>query len=63
MWNDDANVINVVSVCKLFEKIDIRDNKWISYTPYLRSFNRLFGMELKYNEKNTYRDYDSRLLI
>ena len=60
IWNDGANVINIASIddCKLFEKIDIRENKWDVYiSDANNAFDNLFATQIDIN------DWNSRLLI
>ena len=50
IWNDDdnPNIINIASVyqCKIFERIDIRENKWNEYKLNSKSFDDLFGANI-----------------
>ena len=48
IWNDDANILIIGSFyeCKLFERIDIRENKWVNYMINGKTFNKLFGVDI-----------------
>ena len=55
IWNDNnPNILNIASVGKLVERIDIRENKWHSYKPHNKRFDKLFERRF-YNDD--YRDY------
>ena len=59
IWNDDVNIIHIASTikCKIFERLDIRENKWRSYiTKDNNNFDNIFGVTV-------YDDNSSRLLI
>ena len=49
IWNYDANTLIVGSVydCKLFERFDIRENKWYEYKINGKTFNDLFGVDIE----------------
>ena len=51
IWNDKPNIINIASIkdCKLFEKIDIRENKWNinrDLTNDTKCIDKLFGINI-----------------
>ena len=46
IWNDKANIIIIGSTdCRLFERIDIRENKWTDYIINDKTFDKLFGTD------------------
>eukprot|EP01084_Bolivina_argentea_P166427 288921_1 len=49
IWSSNVNVINVASVkCKVFERLDLRENKWHVYVGNdSTSFNDFFGASIK----------------
>ena len=58
IFSDNQNIIHIASVsdCKLFEKIDIRENKWNIYINN-QSFDDIFALKIQQN------DYHARLLL
>ena len=60
IWSDQPYIINIASSykCNVFEKLDIRQNKWIGYLPNNhKSLNDIFGI------KNNFTQMHSRLLM
>ena len=54
IWNDfnNPNIINIASIqnCKLFERNDIRENKWNYFIKNSNDFNNLFGIQIRKND-------------
>ena len=53
IWKDNPNVIHIASSedCKYFEKLDIRQNKWMDYIKN-ESFDSTFGTEININSSS-----------
>ena len=54
IWTENNNIINIASSwCKLFEKIDFRENKWNVYIGNDdSSFDNIFGKTIKERSNN-----------
>ena len=52
IWNENENIVHIASTVKskYFEKIDIRENKWLDYIKD-DDFDKLFGRKINSNEQ------------
>ena len=54
IWTENNNIIHIASTrCKLFEKMDLRENKWIVYVGNDdKSFDNIFGTVIEKNKQH-----------